>query len=153
MTNVYNYMKKIDGITNKELRDQYYTNKSLNSKYTKGFYVFGPELENQSISSINTITKYVARYASHPAISERRITNIDYSNHTVTRFYNPHEDDDILDEVFKKGRQYITEHVFEFMKRLIIHIPDLGFQTIRYYGFFQTKLKLRDPQTCLLKAN
>jgi len=145
MTNVYNHLKKIDGISNKELRNLYYTNKYLNSKYTKGFYIFGPRLENQSISSIKAITKYIARYASHPAISERRITNIDYSNNTVTWFYDPHEDDDILDEVLKKGRQYITEPVFEFMKRLIIHIPDDGFQTIRYYGFYSNKTKIKRP--------
>ena len=145
MTNVYNHLKKIDNISKKELREVYFTNKTLNSKYTKGFYVYGPRIENQSISSIKAITKYIARYASHPAISERRISNIDYSNNTVTWFYDPHEDDDILDGDLKQGRQYITEHVFEFMKRLIIHIPDDGFQTIRYYGFYSNKTKIKRP--------
>jgi hypothetical protein len=124
MSNVYNHLKNIDKISKRELREIYITNKTLYSKYTKGCYVYGPRIKNQSISCIKAITKYIARYASHPAISERRITKIDHSKNTVTWVYDPHEDDDILDEELKQGRQYISEHVFEFMKRLIIHIPD-----------------------------
>ena len=34
----------------------------------------------------------------------------------------------------------VTEHVFSFMQRLIIHIPDKGFHLIRYQGFYAIPL-------------
>ena len=39
----------------------------------------------------------------------------------------------------KIGKQVITESVFKFIERLIIHIPDKGFQQVRYYGFYSNK--------------
>ena len=32
----------------------------------------------------------------------------------------------------------------EFIKKLIIHIPEKGFQQIRYYGFYSKKSKFHD---------
>jgi hypothetical protein len=81
------------------------------------------------------VAEYIARYASHPAIAESRIIDIDYDKHEVTWIYDPHEDDKKgADE--KLGTQSITEHVFLFMQRFIIHIPDKGFHLIRYQGFY-----------------
>ncbi len=34
------------------------------------------------------------------------------------------------------GRQYVTEHVFDFIGKLIVHIPDNNKHNIRYYGFY-----------------
>jgi hypothetical protein len=78
-------------------------------------------------------------FAGHPAIAESRITNVDYDNHTVTYYYDPHEDDnnEIIEE--KLGRQFVMESVFHFIKKLVIHIPDKGFHTVRYYGFYANK--------------
>lgn len=114
---------------------------NLKTKYPDGYYFYGPKLfkKNDTIEDMKALTNYVARYASHPAISERRILNLDNDNKTITWCYDPHEDDDVEDESLKKGRQIITESVFEFMKRLIIHIPSKGFQQIRYYGFYSNK--------------
>ena len=43
----------------------------------------------------------------------------------------------------KIGRQFVTEHIFDFIKKLIIHIPDTGKHNIRYYGFYANKAKQR----------
>ena len=67
------------------------------------------------------MTEYIARYVSHPAIAESRITNVDYINDTITYYYDPHED-----EKDKAGRQYLTESVYIFIGKLIKHIPDKG---------------------------
>jgi hypothetical protein len=73
------------------------------------------------------ISAYIARYASHPAISESRIIDVDYETKKVTWYYAPHEDDGLEEEDKKMGRQIITEDAFDFIKRLIIHIPDKHF--------------------------
>ena len=41
----------------------------------------------------------------------------------------------------KQGRQYVTEDVFKFMSRLVMHVADKVFQQIRYYGFCSNKFK------------
>ena len=117
--------------------------KELKETYEQGYYVYGRKFSNEKTTTkdIVELTNYIARYASHPAISERRITKCDIQNNLVTWFYDPHEDDDIEDEEKKIGRQYITEDVFKFMERLVLHVPDKGFQQIRYYGFYSNKFK------------
>jgi hypothetical protein len=116
----------------------------LYKQLKNGFYTYGPKLKNNTRVSIKNITRYIARYAGHPAMSESRITDIDYEKHTITYYYDPHEDDG-LEEDKKQGRQYITESVYEFIKKLIIHIPDKGFHTVRYYGFYANKSKKKFP--------
>ena len=125
-------------------KDDYYEFNKLRSflakKYLDGFYAHGPQVkENTSLSSSKKVTDYIIRYASHPAISESRIISFDKTNHTVTFYYDPHEDEKTLDTSKKKGRQFITEHVFKFIIRLIRHIPDKGFHLIRYYGFYSNR--------------
>ena len=112
-----------------------------------GSYFYGKSnTENDySITSAKSTAKYIARYASHPAISERRIVSYDKENKMVTWFYDPHEDD-TRDEENKIGRQTITESVYDFMKRLMIHIPEKHFVQIRYYGFYSNKFKLKDTK-------
>jgi len=111
----------------------------LVKKYPDGFYTYGPDIDDYSedgtAMSSKAVAEYIARYASHPAIAESRIINIDYDKHEVTWIYDPHEDDN-LPQHQKQGRQTITEHVFKFMLRLMIHIPDKGFHLIRYQGFY-----------------
>ena len=82
------------------------------------------------------MANYIARYASHPAISERRLTRYDKNDKKIYWYYDPHEDDTITNEKDKLGRQEIVDDVDEFIKKLIIHIPEKGFQQIRYYGFY-----------------
>lgn len=107
-----------------------------------GFYVHGPKYDNEKIKSKKDIVKYVVRYAGHPAISESRIISIDYINNIVSYYYDPHEDTD-GHTIEKKGRQFIKEPVDEFIKKLIIHIPENGKHNIRYYGFYANKSSKR----------
>lgn len=134
-----------------ERRAMWLLMKGLREKYPKGYYVYGPKFSNERTTTrdITELTHYIARYASHPAISERRIESFDPKTMVVRWFYDPHEDDDVGDESEKKGRQRVEESAEEFVKRLLIHVPDKGFQQIRYYGFYSNKCKA-EPQTGLL---
>lgn len=119
--------------------------KWLEKRYPQGYYAYGPKINKKYDNrlSVKNLTKYIARYASHPAIAESRILKVDYKNHTIKYFYDPHEDD-LLDEddPNRKGRQYIDESVFVFMKKLVRHIPNKGFHNIRYYGFYSKHSKI-----------
>lgn len=61
----------------------------------EGSYFYGKPVyaEGYSMESAKATAKYIARYASHLALSERRILKRDKENKTVTWFYDPHEDD------------------------------------------------------------
>ena len=113
----------------------------LVAKYKKGFYAHGPQLKDYGIlNSAKKVSDYITRYASRPAISEERIVSLDPSNHHITWFYDPHEDDHkSKNDTTYLGRQTITEHVFRFIAKLIIHIHDRNFHTIRYFGFYANK--------------
>lgn len=112
-------------------------------KHKHGAYFYGKQNGiTTSITTMKAMANYISRYASHPAISERRILAWNKIDKTVTWFYEPHEDDTKTEEE-KIGRQVITESVFKFIERLIIHIPDKGFQQVRYYGFYSNKVNLK----------
>jgi len=137
---MYNYFKVHKS---KEEADAFYVlTEKLKKKYPKGYYTHGPKINKKYNNriSVKQLTKYIARYASHPAIAESRILNLDLSNHTVTYYYDPHEDD-LLDEddSNRLGRQYVTESVFDFIIKLCRHIPNKGFHNIRYYGFYSKR--------------
>jgi len=136
LNHIYAYLKVHD----KKLFNEFIPlSKYLVKNYPHGFYTFGPELEggikNNTRLSIKAVVDYIARYASHPPIAESRILNIDEEKNLVTWVYTPHEDDHKSTKD-KIGPQEITEPVFDFMKRLIVHIPDKHFHLIRYYGFY-----------------
>ena len=86
-----------------------------------GFYVNAPPVKNFSEGVIN----YIVRYAGRPVLAQSRIT--DYDGELVTFTYTPHGSDELVPE---------TLSAFEFIKKLIIHIPDRNFKMIRYYGFY-----------------
>jgi len=119
----------------------------VRKRYPEGYYVYGPQLKSHSMKDCRAVAKYVARYAGHPAISEGRITGFDRDARQVSWFYDPHEDDNVIEEEKKIGRQSITEPADDFIKRLLIHIPTKGFQQIRYNGFYANKAK-RKPKAC-----
>lgn len=150
---IYDYYK-----THKDknqLRKMCLLQKQLMKKYEKGYYVYGKKFskDKSTTKDIILLTNYIARYASHPPISERRIISYDPLTNLVTWFYDPHEDDDINDEEEKIGRQYITEDAFSFMERILLHIPDKGFQQIRYYGFYSNKFKNKVDNNLLFSKN
>ena len=91
--------------------------------YPEGFYVNAPSKED--FNSPMTVAKYITRYIGRPVMAQSRIT--DYDGETVTYWYQRHEDNKTV---------YVTERAHKFIEKLIIHIPEKGFNTLRYYGLY-----------------
>jgi hypothetical protein len=102
----------------KALTDKLYKN------HENGFYVNAPPVKNFSSGGVN----YIVRYTGRPALAQSRIT--DYDGEFVTFNYTPHGSDELV---------YERLSAFEFIKKLIIHIPDKNFKMIRYYGFYSIR--------------
>lgn len=101
-----------------------------------GFYVRAKKNENLGTKqNIN----YVLRYCGRPAFAASKILKIE--DDYITFWYQRHEDDLFVVE---------TIHIFEFIKRIIIHIPEYQFKTIRYYGFYSRKSKFHDKMIMLV---
>ena len=100
---------------------------AIYKNHCKGFYVYAkPNNCNPSV-----VSKYIGRYLGRPVISTSRIDS--YSCSHVTFHYNRHEDNKLIVE---------TIPAIEFIKRLIIHIPDKHFKMIRYYGIYNSSVSL-----------
>lgn len=69
--------------------------------------------------------KYISRYLGRPVIATTRID--DYDGDSVTFHYQRHKDHKIITECIP---------VIDFIKRLIVHIPDKYFKMVRYYGIY-----------------
>jgi predicted RNA-binding Zn-ribbon protein involved in translation (DUF1610 family) len=106
-------------------------------KSNKGFYVYA---EKKCSSSTEKMIEYAVRYTGKPAMAESRI--IDYDGEFITFWYQRHEDNKFIEEKI---------HVYEFFKRLIIHIPNENFKTVRYYGIYSKKHKFHDKMMMLIK--
>ena len=110
------------------LGSSFYSLKStLFTAYKEGFYVYAKK-EKHSIAK-NSID-YIVRYTGKPAMAQSRI--LDYDGNLVTFYYDRHEDG-----------QRVTEklNAIDFIKRLIVHIPDEQFKMVRYYGLYAKKHK------------
>ena len=93
----------------------------LYSDNDSGFYVYAPPIKNFNTGVVN----YITRYAGRPVLAQSRI--VDYTGDSVSFTYTPHDSDELVTE---------TVSVFEFLKKLIIHIPERNFKMIRYFGFY-----------------
>ena len=93
-------------------------------KYPDGFYVHAPSKEDVDVKDV---VNYIVRYIGRPVIAQKRI--LKFENDIVTFCYNRHEDGEYVEE---------NLHVFEFIKKVIIHIPDKYFNMLRYYGLYAT---------------
>jgi len=108
-------LSKIQNPSFKALVDKFYETND------KGFYVYSPPIKNFNAGVIN----YITRYTGRPALAQSRITN--YDGEYVSFSYTPHGETELVIE---------TLHVFDFIKKLIIHIPERNFKMIRYQGFY-----------------
>ena len=111
-------------------------------RYKEGFYVYAPP---SKFKSYVDLIKYVCRYVARPVMAESRI--IDYDGEYVTFWYQRHEDDLIIIEKI---------HAYEFISRIIVHIPDYNFKQIRFYGAYHNSTILKIDVVKLLpkeKAN
>jgi len=113
----------------------YKTKCELYTQNKDGFYVYAKE---GNFDSVKACVDYVVRYAGRPAMAESRILNVNYETDEITYFYEPHEDDALKDED-KTGPVQVTEHVYEFFKKIILHIPEPQFKMIRYYGVYSSR--------------
>ena len=90
-------------------------------EHQQGFYVYAkPNLCDPRI-----VVKYIGRYLGRPVIATSRIDK--YDGEMVTFHYNRHEDEQYIEE---------TIPAMEFIQRLIRHIPEKHFKTIRYGGIY-----------------
>lgn len=95
-------------------------------KSNNGFYVRAKKSEfPDSTKAIS----YVLRYCGRPCFAQYRIIDIN-DNDFISFWYQRHEDDNFAVELI---------HIFEFISRLIRHIPESQFKTLRYYGFYASK--------------
>lgn len=109
------------------------TNKLYQTK-NNGFYVYAyAKLTNSS-----DVVDYMIRYIGRPVIAQKRI--LKYENGKVTFCYNRHEDDKYIEE---------TIPVFEFIQRVIVHVPEKYFNMLRYYGLYAKPHELRLKQNKL----
>lgn len=108
-------------------------------EYENGFYVYA---KPDNISSIKQTINYVVRYSGRPAMAQSRILN--YDGTYVTYYYERHEDGKRLEE---------KVHVYDFIKRLIKHIPDKNFKVVRYYGIYAKEHKHSKKIFKLLNEN
>lgn len=118
---LFELSKHISTSSFKKLKNQLYLEKQ------NGFYVHAPYTQS---SNIKVAISYITRYTNRPAMVESRIINYDPDSPSVTFWYNRHNDGKRITE---------TVHPFELIKRLIIHIPEKGFNMTRYYGLYAMK--------------
>lgn len=95
----------------------------LYQSYDTGFYVRAKPFKGNPDGAI----KYLLRYFNRPAMAQSRI--LYYDGTYVVFYYQRHEDD-----------MYVVEkvHVYDLIKRLIIHIPDKNFKILRYAGLYSS---------------
>lgn len=103
-----------------------YQQKLLQEVTEKTWYVHIGE----RLSSAKFVVRYIGRYTKRPAIAESRI--IGYDGKTVTFTYKEHR---------MSEQATVTMPVFDFIQRLIWHIPDDNFRVIRYFGFYANRVR------------
>jgi|BioPla2DNA2_1021312.scaffolds.fasta_scaffold55968_1 hypothetical protein len=124
-------------------RDKEKYRKEINNAYNnngKGFVVYGPP--NKRKDGIKEQIGYIGRYMRRSAIALRRI--ISYDGKLVTFKY--------FDKKEKKEKTE-TIDVMEFIARIIRHIPDRNFKTIRYYGLYSRRNKSKVDKILKVKKN
>ncbi len=89
--------------------------------HADGFYVRA----KPNLCTPDVTIKYISRYLGRPVIATSRIDKYDGDN--VTFHYTRHEDNKTIEECVP---------VLDFIKRLIIHIPEKHFKMLRYYGIY-----------------
>ena len=117
------YMAVLFNLIEKRLKDKSFKKVKafLYKEFPNGFYVYA----KSNVSNPKEVMKYVTLYTGRPVMANSRI--VDYDGHTVTYFYERHENG---------KRVVVSLPSFEFIKKIIIHIPDIQFKMIRYYGIY-----------------
>lgn len=95
----------------------------------EGFVIYGPP-NKKGNGTVEAQVGYIGRYMRRPAMALSRIVNYDGRNVTFKYF----------DKKEQKEKQE-TISAEEFISRIVRHIPDEQFKTIRYYGIYARRGK------------
>lgn len=95
----------------------------------EGFVIYGPP-NKKGQGTVEAQVGYIGRYMRRPAMALSRIIGYDGENVTFKYFDKTEQ---------KEKHETIT--VEEFILRIIRHIPDEQFKTIRYYGIYSRRGK------------
>lgn len=112
---------------------------------TNGFYVHAPPRDMKA-SGKDQVVKYMIRYAGKPAMAQSRIISYNKNCKTIRYFYQDHKTEERIE---------VEESIFNFIWKLLRHIPPPQFKMVRYYGIYATcdhKLK-KAVKLRLLKQN
>ncbi len=83
-----------------------------------------------SLLRVDLIARKIGRYVKHPPIAESRITG--YDGELVTFWY---------EDTKTKQKTTVTMDKFEFVHRLLGHVPEKNFKIVRYIGLY-SKIRL-----------
>lgn len=93
---------------------------------SEGFYVHAPPREMKKPGK-DQVIKYMIRYAGKPPMAQSRIISYDRDNGIIRYYYEDH----------KTGQRIeVEENVFNFIWKLLRHIPEPQFKMVRYYGIY-----------------
>ena len=127
-----NHLEKHIGPSFKKVKAYIYKN------CPNGFYVYA----KPAITNSKDVINYIGRYLGRPVIGMSKIDHYDGQN--VTFHYKRHEDNQLVSE---------TISATEFIKKLIIHIPDKHFKMLRYYGLYARHHKHSDHVFRIIHPN
>jgi hypothetical protein len=130
------WKERVLAIFRKHFKDSKEKLKIINSTKNTNYFV---DIKGKTLKNNQNSIKYFGRYLSRPAISENRIIGFDGKN--VTFWY---KDVDTHEEVT------LVLPLFQFICRLILHIPPKGFKMVRRYGFYARRCS-ELVKSCLLK--
>ncbi len=97
------------------------TKNDIYKNHSEGFYVRA----KPNLCTPDVTIKYITRYLGRPVIATSRIDK--YDGEYVTFHYTRHEDNKTIVECIP---------ALDFIKRLIVHIPEKHFKMLRYYGIY-----------------
>jgi hypothetical protein len=110
----------------------------LNACFKKQWVVYA----KKPFSGVNSVVEYLGRYTHKVAISNHRITDINYVNNTVTFNYKDYKANGI--------KKQLTLPSMEFVRRFSLHILPKAFVRIRHYGILSSTAK-KEAIECIRK--
>ncbi len=99
----------------------------LASKDNKELFI---NISGTPVKNNHKLIKYLGRYLARPAIAEYRI--ISYDGKTIRFWYI---------DVDSKEKEVLEPPLFEFMFRIIQHIPPKNLKLVRQYGIYSRRIK------------
>jgi uncharacterized Zn finger protein (UPF0148 family) len=115
-------------------------------KYPNGFVVYGKRRFEKREGW--NMARYIGRYVKHPPIAESRITG--YDGKQVTFWY---------EDTKTKQKITVTMDKFEFLHRLLSHVPEKYFKIVRYVGLYSRRgykhrqTEFSDEEAILIKRS